>query len=109
MEDSPDQRLIVYGTLAPGEVNYFLLAGMGGTWERCVIKGSMGQWYGFKAFRWDPEGEEHPAWLLTSPGLPEKFPELDAFEGEAYQRTIIPAQVGSRRALAHIYEGKEID
>ncbi len=109
MEDNSEHRLIVYGTLAPGEVNNFLLAGLRGTWERCVIRGRMGQWYGFKAFRWDPEGEEHPAWLLTSPALPEKFPELDAFEGEAYQRSIIPAQVEGRRVLAHIYEGKEVD
>ena len=34
----------------------------------------------------EPAGPEHPAWLLTSPALPEKFPELDAFEGEPYRR-----------------------
>jgi len=107
--DSPDHRLIVYGSLAPGEVNNFLCAGLGGTWERCIIRGRMGQRYGFKAFTWDPEGEEHSAWLFTSPALPEKFPELDDFEGGEYRRSIIPAQVGGRTVRAHIYEGKEVD
>jgi len=88
---------------------HYLLADLPGTWEKIVIRGRMGEYWGFKAFRYDGEGPEHEAWLLTSPALPEKFPELDAFEGEAYRRTLIPARVGGRRVLGHIYEGKEID
>ncbi|MCX5888292.1 MAG: hypothetical protein NTY36_02435 [Deltaproteobacteria bacterium] len=38
--------------------------------------------------------------------MPQKFPELDAFEGEAYQRRLIPARVGQRLVLAHIYAGR---
>lgn len=30
MPDNPDDKLIVYGNLAPGEANLFLLAGMKG-------------------------------------------------------------------------------
>jgi hypothetical protein len=107
--DNPDHRLIVYGTLIPGGMYHFLLADLPGTWEGCVIRGRMGEYWGFKAFQYDGAGTEHPAWLFTSPALPAKFPELDDFEGEPYRRSIISAQVGGRRVLAHIYEGKEID
>ncbi len=86
---------------------HYLLADLPGTWDPCVIRGHMGEYWGFKAFHYDAGGPELPAWLLTSEALPEKFPELDVFEGGAYRRSIIPAQVGIRRVLAHIYEGRE--
>ncbi len=104
--DNPDHRLIVYGTLMPGEVNHHLLAGLPGAWEPCVIRGHMGESWGFKAFHYDENGPEHPAWLFTSKALPEKFPELDAFEGEGYRRRVISARVGKLRVRAYIYEGR---
>ncbi len=106
-EDNPDERLIVYGTLVPGGMYHYLLADLPGAWEKCVICGHMGEYWGFKAFQYDENGPEHPAWLLTSPDLPQKFPELDAFEGEPYRRRVIPAQLGLSRVLAHIYEARE--
>ena len=109
VDDNPDQRLIVYGTLAPGDMYHYLLADLPGTWERCVIRGRMGEYWGFMAFHYDEHGPEHPAWLLSSPELPQKFPELDAFEGEAYRRIIIPARLGIRRVWAQIYEGKNLE
>ena len=99
--------MIVYGTLVPGGMYHDLLADLPGTWEKCVIRGDMGEYWGFMAFRYDAGGPEHPAWLLTSAALPQKFPELDAFEGEPYRRVIIPARLGIRRVLANIYEGRE--
>ena len=101
-------RLIVYGTLVPGGRYHYLLADLPGTWEKCVIKGHMGVYWGYKSFIYDEAGAEQEAWLFTSPALPEVFPELDSFEGEGYRRTIIPAQVGERRVLANIYEGKTL-
>jgi gamma-glutamylcyclotransferase (GGCT)/AIG2-like uncharacterized protein YtfP len=106
---NPDHRLIVYGTLAPGGMYHYLLADLPGVWERCVIRGYMREYWGFMAFQYDEKGPEHQAWLLTSPALPEMFPELDAFEGEPYRRLIIPARVGLRRVLAHIYERKYLE
>ena len=107
--DSPDYRLIVYGSLAPGGVNNLLFVGLEGTWELCRIRGSMGNYRGFKYFKYDPDGEEFSVWLLTSLGLPERFPDLDDFEGEEYQRIVIPARVGERTVMAHIYEGRYWD
>jgi gamma-glutamylcyclotransferase (GGCT)/AIG2-like uncharacterized protein YtfP len=104
-----EERLIVYGSLAPGGRNNFLFKGVEGTWHRCLIQGHMGRWRGFKSFRFDPEGPEHQAWLLCSPALPGMFPDLDDFEGEEYRRIVIPAKVGEQWVRAHIYEGKYFD
>lgn len=101
--------MIVYGTLVPGGMYHYLLADLPGAWERCVIRGYMGEYWGFKAFQYDEHGPEHPAWLFSSPQLPPLLPDLDAFEGEAYERRLIPAQVGDRWVMAQIYAGKSAD
>ncbi len=102
----PEERLIVYGTLVPGGQYHHLLADLAATWERCTIRGSLGKYRGYPSFKWNPAGEPHPAWLVTSPLLPAKFRQLDDFEGRAYARRLIPAQAGSRLVIAYIYEGK---
>lgn len=105
----PEERLIAYGSLAPGGVNAFLLERLEGTWHQCRVWGHMGRCRGFKAFKWDPEGSEHLVWLLVSPALPQTFPELDDFEGEEYRRIVIPAQVADHWVMAQIYEGQYFD
>ena len=107
--DSPETKLIVYGSLAPGEVNDFMLAGLVGKWHPCRIRGRMGIYLGFKSFRYDPQGPENPAWLLESADLPRIIPELDDFEGEAYERRTIPARVDGRWVMAQIYAGRLVD
>ena len=109
MTDNPETRLIVYGSLAPGEANAFMLAGLSGEWWHCRIRGRMGTFQGFKSFRYNPQGPEHPAWLLVSTDLPRIIPELDDFEGEAYERRIIPARVNGGLVRAQVYAGKYID
>jgi gamma-glutamylcyclotransferase (GGCT)/AIG2-like uncharacterized protein YtfP len=109
MTDNPETKLIVYGSLAPGEVNDFMLAGLAGEWHPCRIRGRMGTFLGFKSFRYDPQGPEHPAWLLVSADLPRIIPELDDFEGEAYERRIIPARVNGGWVRAQVYEGRYVD
>jgi hypothetical protein len=107
--DNPDERLIVYGSLAPGGVNSFLLRPLGGTWQKCLIRGRMERYRGFKRFQYDPEGEEYQAWLFSSAALPPKLAELDDFEGDEYQRILIPAQIGEHTVMAHIYAGRQVD
>ena len=102
----PEERLIVYGTLMPGGQYHHLLAGLAARWEKCTIRGSLGAYRGYPSFKWNPAGEPHPAWLVTSPRLPAKYRQLDDFEGEAYTRRLIPAEAGHRLVIAHIYEGK---
>jgi gamma-glutamylcyclotransferase (GGCT)/AIG2-like uncharacterized protein YtfP len=103
---SLEERLIVYGTLVPGGQYHHLLAGLEASWERCTIRGRLGSYRGYPSFKWNPAGEAHPAWLVTSPRLPAKFRELDEFEGKHYTRRLIPADAGSRLVIAYIYEGK---
>jgi hypothetical protein len=109
MTDTPETKLIVYGSLAPGGVNDFMLAGLSGEWHPCRIRGRMGAFLGFKSFRYDPQGPEHPAWLLVSTDLPGALSDLDAFEGEAYDRRIIPARVNGGWVMAQVYVGKYVD
>jgi gamma-glutamylcyclotransferase (GGCT)/AIG2-like uncharacterized protein YtfP len=109
MTDNSETRLIVYGSLAPGEANHFLVAGLKGEWRRCQIRGYLGHYRGFKSFRYDPQGPEHPAWLLVSDELPRVILELDDFEGEEYERSIILAKLGEQWVMAQVYEGKYCD
>ena len=102
----PVERLIVYGTLVPGGEYHHLLRDLDATWEECTIRGRLGTYRGYPSFKWNPTGEPHRAWLVTSPELPHKFRELDDFEGRAYTRRLIPAEVGPRLVIAYIYEGK---
>jgi hypothetical protein len=106
---NPEKHLVVYGSLVPGGLHHFLLADLPGTWEQCVIRGWMGTFRGFKSFRYDPQGPEHPAWIFYSAELPRVISELDDFEGDAYERIIIPVQVDGRRVKAQVYAGKYID
>jgi gamma-glutamylcyclotransferase (GGCT)/AIG2-like uncharacterized protein YtfP len=101
-----EERLIVYGTLAPGGKYHHLLAGLEAAWERCAIRGRLGSYRGYPSFKWNPAGDPHSAWLVTSPGLPAKFRQLDEFEGQHYTRRLIPADAGTRLVIAYIYEGK---
>ena len=106
--DSPDTKLILYGSLAPGGVNAFMLAGLVGEWRPCRIRGRMGSFRGFKSCRYDPQGPEHPAWLFSSADLPRIIPELDDFEGEEYERRIIPARINGRWVMAQVYGGRQV-
>ena len=102
----PEERLIVYGTLIPGGQYHHLLADLAAAWEKCTIRGRLGSYQGYPSFKWNPAGEPHPAWLVTSPKLAAKFRELEDFEGEAYTRRLIPAEVENRLIVAYIYEGR---
>jgi gamma-glutamylcyclotransferase (GGCT)/AIG2-like uncharacterized protein YtfP len=106
---NPEERLIVYGSLAPGGPNAFMLAGLVGEWYRCLIRGHLGRCRGFKSFRYDAQGPELSAWLLSSAELPRVIQDLDDFEGEEYERIIIQARVGDGWVLAQVYEGKQFD
>jgi hypothetical protein len=106
MADHPETRLVVYGSLAPGGANAFRLAGLVGEWYRCTIRGHLGRCRGFKALRYDREGPAQAAWLLESAELPGILPDLDDFEGEEYERIIIPAEVNGRLVMAQVYAGR---
>jgi hypothetical protein len=44
-----------------------------------------------------------PVKLFESPGLPAHWRRLDAFEGDAYRRVVVPVKVGDGDLPANIY------
>jgi gamma-glutamylcyclotransferase (GGCT)/AIG2-like uncharacterized protein YtfP len=101
----PGRRLVAYGTLRPGEPNHALVAGLG-RWERAFVRGHLGDWQGYPILRPAPDGPEVAVMLLTSDRLPPRMADLDAFEGPAYRRAWVVAELdgsggpGARSAVA---------
>ncbi len=104
-----EQRLAVYGSLAPGEMNHEQVAGLGGTWTPGAVHGELhsegwGATYGFPGMRWHPDADAVPVQVLESRRLPEHWARLDRFEGPGYRRTLVPVRIEGRdRVVSHLY------
>jgi gamma-glutamylcyclotransferase (GGCT)/AIG2-like uncharacterized protein YtfP len=101
----PDRKLAAYGTLVPGERNHHHVAGLGGTWRRCFVRGR--RWTaadGDPRFRGDPRAPEVEAMLLVSSRLPSAWRRLDRFEGRPYRRHLVPVRVKDAHHVAYLYE-----
>lgn len=86
-------RLFVYGSLAPGQPNDYVLKSLPGVWESGVVKGRLVQhgWaaaMGFPALVLSEEGVEIEGLLFSSDGLSEYWAQLDDFEGPGYERVL---------------------
>ncbi len=107
---SVSQRLAVYGSLAPGRSNHFVIEGLDGHWTAGFVQGELhepvpGKGRRFPALVWDPDGSRIDVMVLTSPDLPGAWPRLDRFEGPAYRRTVVPVEDPSGAVIvANIYE-----
>ena len=104
------RRLAVYGSLVPGEVNHQVIADLPGTWEDGIVTGVMhpaepGDGSVFPALRWRAGGPPVTARLLVSDALPAQWARLDAFEGTAYRRILVPvhSESGTLLAVANLY------
>ena len=98
-------RLFTYGTLQPGGPNEHILGEHTGTWLPASVRGKLttagwGASMGFPALTLDQSGEWVEGQVFESDALESLWPELDAFEGEEYQRVLTPALLDS---------GEEID
>jgi len=105
---SPDHRLVVYGSLAPGKSNHGQLAGLAGTWTAARMRGHFqdrgwGSGQGFPGLTPDPSGPEVEVQVFTSADLPAHWARLDAFEGADYARVLVRVDIGGGTALANIY------
>jgi len=89
-------NLVVYGTLAPGRVNYNQVEHIVGTWRDDVyVEGEFvtSGWaveFGYPMIRWKPGSSHVASYLLTSEMLPAYWPDLDRFEGSEYCRILVP-------------------
>lgn len=103
------ERLFVYGTLAPGEVNAAQLAQVAGHWQQASVTGyydvmGWGKTQGYPGVVLDPGGESIAGWLLTSSQLHRHWPRLDRFEGSRYRRQIVRVRTATGKQLrAYIY------
>jgi gamma-glutamylcyclotransferase (GGCT)/AIG2-like uncharacterized protein YtfP len=103
-----DRRLAVYGTLAPGRTNAWMLEPLAGTWTEGVVRGERiaagwGNTEGYPALRPDPDGDEIAVFLFESADLGAHWARLDAFEGDEYDRVLIEVRCAGRTLLANVY------
>lgn len=106
---NPNQFLIVYGSLAPGQPNFHEVSSIKGEWLNGQIHGYVkeigwGANIGYPGLSWDPNGPEVNASILHSKELSKHWKRLDGFEGDEYNRTIIPFKTESNQfGLGHVY------
>ncbi len=102
--DCPSTKLVVYGTLAPGEANQSLMSEMNGSWSSCVVNGKRGTLAsGLATFSWSPYEAEHDLQVFESPELSEHWNRLEAFEGRGYWRRLVLAKVGAKLCVAYAF------
>ena len=104
-------RLVVYGTLGPGEVNHHQLSALQGHWTRGVVKGTLFEpgWtprHNAPGIAIDEAGADVPVHLFESRDLLSYWPRLDAFEGPTYRRRIVQVIREAEILEAWIYEMK---
>ena len=95
--DHPERRLAVYGSLLPGENNHHHVATLVGRWVDGTVEGTLHDrgWaarQGYPGFIPGSSGDRVAVKVLESPGLPDAWDRLDAFEGEAYRRILAPVE-----------------
>ena len=103
------RRLVVYGSLSPGQENGHILAPLGGYWTEVTVRGRLidagwGAPRGFPALGIDRLEEQVPGHCVTSIALPEVYDALDHFEGEEFVRLLHPYTTREgQRGIANIY------
>ena len=107
-----DQRLAVYGTLAPGRSNHHELAGLRGSWRPGTVRGRLvpegwGATLGYPALVLDPTGPVVEVQLFESNDLPAHWPRLDDFEGPGYRRSAVTVATAGGSVDAWIYAAAE--
>lgn len=103
----PEERLFVYGTLAPGRSNHRQLDGLTGDWRPATAVGRLtqqgwGAYVGFPAIVLDPNGQQ----VFASADLPAHWGRLDTFEGPGYRRVVTTVTLEDGTSTqAQVYEG----
>ena len=101
--DFPMNRLAVYGTLLPGEVNHETISGIDGQWIDGKIAGRKEIKNGFPTFIWALNEEILNIKIFISELLPNEYERLDRFEGDLYERIWVPVQHNGIAHICNIY------
>lgn len=91
-----NNRLFVYGTLAPGQSNAHVMADIPGSWQSAQVRGKVhhvtwGPAAGYLGLVLDADGAVVQGQVFTSAELPAHWERLDAFEGAGYARVPVCA------------------
>ena len=102
------RRLAVYGTLAPGRPNHYVVAPLGGEWTEGVVEGDLsaegwGAALGYPAFRPRVGGAAVAVRVLNASALARAWAEIDRFEGAEYQRILVPVFRPGPADERHLY------
>lgn len=103
------EALAVYGTLAPGEENHWVLRPVVGQWQPGTVRGwtfeiGWGAAEGYPGFLPDAEGNEIAVQVLVSDRLDRHWREIDDFEGPGYERQPIQVRLDDGEVIeAQIY------
>ena len=107
--DDSQQRLFVYGSLAPGRPNHHVMADIPGSWHPAMLRGHLvdegwGAELGCPGILPSPDGGEVEGFVLASTALEDHWERLDAFEGGEYERVIATVRVDRVRDVdAFVY------
>ena len=103
------QHLFVYGSLQPGSSNADVLAGLIGEWQPGTVIGQLceagwGADHRYPGLKLTDSGTSVSGQVLTSPDLADFWADLDAFEGEQYQRVLAEVTLSTGELIeAHVY------
>ena len=97
--------LFVYGSLQPGGPNEHVLSKISGTWRKATVTGYLAEagWgtaLGYPGLKLVENGEIVEGYVLTSASLDTFWGELDAFEGEQYERVMTSCTLDTGERLA---------
>ena len=96
--EAQESALAVYGSLAPGESNHWVVSRIRGEWQRGVVRGyifelTWGPAEGYQGFIADDDGSAVVVSVLRSLELHKKWREIDDFEGPGYERRPIVVEL----------------
>ncbi len=107
-------KLFVYGTLCPGRPYEHILRNIGGSWEDASVTGILHQegWgsaMGYPGITLNKDGDKVEGFLFSSDKISEHWPELDEFEGKAYERVLTTVELQNGAIVeAYIYTLRRI-
>ncbi len=107
------QRLFVYGTLGPDGPNRHIVSEIGGTWLPASVRGRLrdsgwGARIGYPVIVLDESGDVVTGHLFVSDNLQDHWEDLDAFEGDEYERVRTSVQRSDNTSVeAFIYVLRE--
>jgi gamma-glutamylcyclotransferase (GGCT)/AIG2-like uncharacterized protein YtfP len=109
IESASKTALALYGSLAPGESNHWVVSRIAGDWVGGTIQGytfdlTWGPAEGYEGFVPDLEGPDVAVAVLVSNQLDHRWREIDDFEGVGYERRLLPVRLDDGRTIdAHVY------